>query len=178
MVFILNRSSAPLTRKPLIAGVTRQERNTIEMNEENNVAFCGLFCGDCIIKNAKIGQISQQVLNIIGSWKFQKLEKGLPIISSDFWKNLKYVQDAKPVLESMCNLDCVRSCKEGGGTSSCEIRFCCQAKYLNGCWECEKMDSCSVLATIFPVHQGSNIKNMKIIREKGMEAFLAGEKDW
>ncbi len=148
------------------------------MNEADKVAFCGLFCGDCIIKDARIGELSHQMLYIINSPKFQKLEKGLPIISSEFWNELKHVQEAKPILESMCNLDCEHLCKDGGGTSSCEIRICCQNRNINGCWECEKMESCAVLDTIFPVNQGSNIKNMKIIREKGMNAFLVGEKEW
>jgi hypothetical protein len=148
------------------------------MNEKDKVAYCGLFCGDCIIKDACIGEISQQILHIIDSPKFKKLERGLPIISIDFWRELQRVQDVKPVLKSMCNLDCVRPCKDGGGTTSCEIRICCQEKGIDGCWECVEMDTCNILETIFPVHQGANIRNMKIIREKGMDAFLFGEKDW
>ncbi len=167
------RGRAPLKRRG-----TGPERNTIEMTEADKVAYCGLFCGNCIIKDSKIDRVSQQALAILNSRKFQKLKDGLPIISSELWKNLKHVETAKLVLETMCNLDCNLPCKEGGGTSSCEIRVCCQKKNFDGCWECEEMENCSVLATIFPVHQGSNINNMKIIREKGMNAFLSGEKDW
>lgn len=162
----------------LTLGVTRREGDTIEMNESDKVAYCGLFCGDCIIKDQKIGEMAQKVLKIIDTPEFQKLSNGLPIISSDVWGKLKHIHEVKPVLEAMCNLDCDRSCKEGGGGSSCEIRICCKGKNLSGCWECEKMENCSVLDTIFPINQGSNIKNMKIIREKGMSIFLSGEKYW
>jgi len=158
--------------------VTRRESDTIEMTEANDVAYCGLFCGECIIKDGKIGELSQKLLRIIDAPEFTKLSKGLPIISSDLWENLKHVQEAKPVLEAMCKLDCVCLCKEGGGSSSCEIRICCKKNNLNGCWECEKMENCKVLNAISPVNQGSNIKNMRIIRKEGMKAFLSGEKHW
>ena len=148
------------------------------MNESVNVAYCGLFCGDCIIRGEKIADVSQNVLEIIDAPEFQKLLQGLPLISPEAFENLTYVRDAKYALKAMCNLDCYHPCKEGGGGASCEIRICCKEKKLNGCWECEQMETCTVLAAIYPVHQGANVRNMKIIREQGMDAFLAGEKYW
>ena len=148
------------------------------MTERDSAAYCGLFCGDCIIKDQKVGEMSQHLLRVIDSPEFRKLSEGLPVINPEFWGDLKQTQEVKSALEAMCNLDCERSCKEGGGSSSCEIRVCCKGKNLNGCWECEEMEHCNVLAAISPVHKGSNIKNMKIIKESGMSAFLAGEKYW
>ena len=148
------------------------------MSEKEKIAFCGLYCGECVIKDQKIGALSQRLLRVIETPEFQKLSVGLPHISKELWGKLIHVQNAKHVLTAMCNLDCDRSCKEGGGSSLCEIRICCKKKDLNGCWECVEMESCKILASIFPVHKGSNVKNMKVIREKGIDAFLSGEKQW
>ncbi len=150
----------------------------MEMNETEKIAYCGLFCGECIIKDQKIGKQSEQLLNVMKTPKFQKLSAGLPEISPEFWGKLIHVEKTKAMLEAMCNLDCDRSCKKGGGGSSCEIRICCKDKDFNGCWECEEMENCRVLDSIFPVHKGTNVRNMQIIKEKGIGAFLSGEKYW
>lgn len=148
------------------------------MYDADNVAYCGLYCGECIIRDERIAALSQSVLHIIDRPEFQKLQRGLPEVSPATFEYLKDVLVARRVLAAMCNLDCCAICKEGGGSSQCGIRICCQKKGLDGCWECEQMDTCSELAVIEPVHRRANIQNMKIIRAQGMDGFLAGPKHW
>ena len=49
---------------------------------------------------------------------------------------------------------------------------------MNGCWECGEFESCQTLAWLDPVHQGANVANLRILRDKGIEEFLAGKKLW
>ncbi len=163
------------TRRSSILALRTRKNN---MNTSKNVAYCGLYCGDCIIKEAKLGDLSQQLLNHMKTSAFGKLSKGLPIINDAVFGDLAKCDSIHPVLEAICNLDCNNICKEGGGGTACEIRRCCESKQLNGCWECNRMDKCEVLTSIEPVHTGANVRNMKKIRERGMREFLLGKKEW
>jgi hypothetical protein len=49
---------------------------------------------------------------------------------------------------------------------------------MHGCWECGEFESCHTLAWLDPVHQGANVANLRILRDKGIEEFLAGKKFW
>ena len=52
------------------------------------VAYCGLFCGDCIIRRGKIGKRCGDLLRTIDAVEFRKLCVGLPIIAADPFKPL------------------------------------------------------------------------------------------
>lgn len=147
------------------------------MNKSNDVAYCGLYCGDCIIKNSRISKLSKDILSIIKRKEFEKLAIGLPVIN-DKMKNLTDLNVGISVLESMCELDCDKNCKSGGGGASCEIRKCNVRLELDGCWECEKFEKCSILNSLEPIHKGANIRNIRVVHEKGLESFLNGEKFW
>ena len=54
------------------------------MPRSSEVAYCGLFCGDCIIRNGKIGSLSGKLLEHIETSDFQKLICGLPKVMPEF----------------------------------------------------------------------------------------------
>ena len=148
------------------------------MSKEKEVAYCGLYCGDCIIRKGKLAFLSQQLLVRMLNPDFQKLAWGLPDLFPHIVSDLKDQGTCIKVLKAMTYLDCTKACKEGGGTSHCKIRNCCKSKSIEGCWECDEMDGCETLAWLDPVHERANVQNMEIIKEKGIKAFLEGEKYW
>jgi hypothetical protein len=144
----------------------------------SQVAYCGLFCGGCIIRREKIAARSHDLLRVIGAVEFQKVCAGLPAIAPDPFKALSKIDDCREVLDAMSQLDCKRACRQGGGSARCEIRKCCKQKKLRGCWECEAFEGCTILDWLKPVHGDAHRKNLRIIRDEGMRAFLAGKKNW
>ena len=148
------------------------------MNSESQIAYCGLFCGDCVIRNGKLSTLANELLSQVHKPEFEKLAKGLPKIMPDSFEALSDLKKCIYVLESMTHLDCFKICKDGGGGSSCSIRVCCQGKHIEGCWCCDEFETCEVLSWIDPVHKDAHRQNIRIIREKGIEAFLEGMKHW
>jgi hypothetical protein len=148
------------------------------MSNASQVAYCGLFCGDCIIRREKIGARSGDLLRTIDAVEFQKLCSGLPLIAPDPFEALSKIDECRSVLAAMSQLDCKRPCKRGGGSADCPIKSCCQDKQLAGCWQCESLEDCKTLDWLNPVNGDAHRNNLRIIRDKGVDAFLAGEKNW
>jgi hypothetical protein len=147
------------------------------MPQNSEVAYCGLFCGDCIIRNGRIGALSSQLLKSIETSDFHKLSVGLPEIMPEF-EILKDYQAIKRLMAAMAKLDCANLCKEGGGSTACPIKKCCREKKLEGCWDCDDFVNCETLAWLNPVNAGANLKNIERIRKIGMVLFLKGPKCW
>lgn len=147
------------------------------MLQSSAIAYCGLFCGDCIIRNRKIGVLSGKLLETMQTSNFKKLAAGLPKVIPEF-EPLKNLQFLKHALTAMMKLDCINLCKKGGGSAACQIRKCCREKRFEGCWDCDNFADCKTLAWLNPVHAGANIQNIERIRKIGMELFLKGPKCW
>ena len=109
---------------------------------------------------------------------FQKLANGLPKLSPDQFRGLERIEEGHCFLEAMRQLDCEKTCKQGGGTTGCRIRECCRTKGIEGCWCCQQMENCQTLAWLSPVNGDAHILNLRTIRDRGMAEFLGGEKNW
>ncbi len=148
------------------------------MPESIEVSYCGLFCGDCIIRNGELGARSSKLLRSVITPDFAKLAKGLPQVKPAIFESLKDYPVLINMLTTMTHLDCEKICKEDGGSSDCRIRECCRDKGYDGCWDCNDHLHCETLAWLDPVHCGANIRNIETIRNNGMEEFLSGAKYW
>ena len=148
------------------------------MSKETKVAYCGLYCGDCIIRKGKLASLSKQLIESMQTADFQKLACGLPDIFPDIVSDLEEYETCIKVLKAITFLNCIKVCKEGGETTNCKIRTCCESKSIEGCWICDEVESCKTLTWLNPVHKQANIQNIEIIKEKGMKAFLEGKKNW
>jgi hypothetical protein len=151
---------------------------SLPMSNNSLVAYCGLFCGNCIIRRGQIGELSAKLLQIMETPDFQKLAHGLPKLMPDQFRALERVEEGHRFLEALGHLDCQEVCKQGGGTTGCKIRECCQEKGIEGCWCCPQMESCKALDWLCPVNGDAHIRNLRILRDQGMAAFLSGDKNW
>lgn len=143
-----------------------------------DVAYCGLYCGDCVIRTGRLAALARALRHQMKTPEFTKLAEGLPEIKPEIFNGLKETERCLQVLDSMTHLDCERICHSGGGGQDCAIRKCCQDRGFQGCWSCGDFEHCETLASIDPVHKGAQVKNIRIIRQKGMHAFLNGQKYW
>ena len=148
------------------------------MNSDSQVAYCGLYCGDCIIRNGQLATLANKLLSQLRKPEFEKLAAGLPKIMPESFEGLTETKRCIHVLESMTHLDCIKICKEGGGGRSCSIRACCIEKHFEGCWVCDEFETCETLSWINPVHEDAHRQNIRIIRKMGIERFLKGSKHW
>jgi hypothetical protein len=139
----------------------------------NLTAYCGLYCGECLMYKNKVADLARDLRKELRESKFGKIAPAL----SGFMKELKDYDTCYSVLGAMVKMRCRKSCHDGGG-HPCKVRDCCRKKEIQGCWECDIFETCKKLDFLKPIHDDANINNMRIINKKGMKAFLEGPKGW
>ncbi|MDY6850467.1 MAG: DUF3795 domain-containing protein [Thermodesulfobacteriota bacterium] len=146
-------------------------------HDEYLIAYCGLYCGDCLVFKGEIADLAKTLVGKFEETEFERVAKGLPIIIDDF----KALANYKQCRDALCSLDglrCKKVCRQGGGSKSCKIRDCCENKSLAGCWQCREFEDCRVLGWLEPVHRDGHLKNLRRIRDHGTREFIRGEKCW
>jgi len=81
------------------------------------------------------------------------------------------------ILNSLKDVTCV-GCRNRQGQYKCEISECCGQKQIMGCWECEEFHTCNKLDFLQKTHGNAVLKNLDILKEKGVDVFLNGERYW
>ncbi len=135
---------------------------------ENLIAYCGLYCGDCLNYKGEIADLARDLRKKLREAKFARVAQGL----SGFFKEFKNYEQCYEVLGVMVRLRCKRACRGGGGPPVCKIRACCQKKNIQGCWECDEFETCEKLDFLKPIHEDAHIKNLRKIRKQGIDKFL------
>jgi hypothetical protein len=143
---------------------------------ENLIAYCGLYCGDCYNHKGAIADLARDLRKELRAANFEKSAEFLSTIS--FFKEFKHYKECYEVLGAMVRLRCNRVCRDGGGPPFCTIRKCCQKKELKGCWECEGFETCKNLDFLRPSHGVAHLKNLMKIRKKGTKDFIQGKRLW
>ena len=95
-----------------------------------------------------------------------------------FFKEYEKYDDCYRVLGAMVKMRCGKTCRNGGGNPTCKIRNCAKKKKMNGCWECNEFEKCEKLQFLNANHGVAHIKNLRILKKKGIEEFEKGEKYW
>ena len=141
------------------------------MKDKLLISYCGLYCGDCFIRKCEIADLAKELSEKLNQVHFEQYAEGLSNIISEF----KPLSPYKKFFNALCSLDglrCQKYCKQGGGSTSCKIRICCQKKNIEGCWQCEQFEDCEILAWLKPVNGDANIKNIRKIKTKGISKFI------
>ena len=142
--------------------------------DENLIAYCGLYCRDCINYKGEIADLARDLRKKLREAKFVQVSQGL----SPFFKEFKNYEQCYEVLGAMVRLRCKRACHGGGGPPSCKIRVCCQKKNIQGCWECEEFETCGKLDFLKPIHGDAHLKNLRKLRRQEIDKFLTGKRYW
>ena len=141
-----------------------------------NIAYCGLYCGECPNHTGVIADQARDLRKTLRIYRFDKTAELLSSIS--FFQEFKKYDDCYKVLGAMVKMRCSRTCRNGGANPSCKIRICAKKKKLLGCWECGDFETCTKLQYLCTNHGVAHIKNLRILKKKGVDAFEAGEKHW
>jgi len=153
-----------------------EDRKT-EKHEETLLAYCGLHCGDCVIYSGKIADLARGLLEELQESKFNRLALGLSKMFTEL-KSLENYEQFCDALTALQEVRCHNACRQGGGTTGCKIRVCCQEKDIEGCWLCKDFHDCEILSWLKPIRGDAHRKNLRIINEQGIRAFLRGERYW
>jgi len=147
-----------------------KSRNTFMDENEDLIAYCGLYCGDCFNYKGEIADLARDLREKLREAKFAKVSQGL----SQFFKTYENYDQCYEVLGAMVRLRCKRGCCGGGGNPACKIRLCCQKNNLRGCWECDEFETCTKFDFLKPIHADANLKNLRTIKKQGIDSFLKG----
>ncbi|MBA7712616.1 hypothetical protein ES703_121599 [subsurface metagenome] len=138
--------------------------------DENLIAYCSLYCGDCFNHKGEIADLARDLRKKLREEEFDRVSLGL----SGYFKDFKNYRQCYEVLGAMVKLRCKRTCRDGGGNPTCKVRVCCQKNGLRGCWECDEFETCSKLDFLKPIHGDANLKNLRKLKKQGVDSFLTG----
>jgi hypothetical protein len=141
-----------------------------------NIAYCGLYCAECPNHTGVIADLARDLRKELRNYRFDKTAELLSNIS--FFKDFSKYDDCYTVLGAMVKMRCGKTCRNGGGNPGCKIRSCAKRKKLSGCWECNEFESCAKLVFLKDNHGVAHIKNLRVIKKKGIEEFEKGVKLW
>jgi hypothetical protein len=131
------------------------------------LAYCGLYCGDCAGYTGEIADAAKNLITCIKKYKFDRAAKHL------FFEQLKEYDKVDEMLTFMAQLKCNKICRERKDDStSCKIRKCCKEKGYYACYECEVFETCDTPASLSGLHGDSCVKNLKAIKEMGIEDWI------
>ena len=145
-------------------------------DDENLIAYCGLYCKDCHGYNGRIPDLARDLRKELRESKYDKFAAFISTYS--FGKDYKNYDECYKVLGAMVKFRCRKGCKNGGGPPFCNIRKCAQKKELDGCWECSDFESCKKIDFLKPVHGDAHIKNLRKIKKNGKKEFARGKTLW
>jgi hypothetical protein len=130
------------------------------------VAYCGLYCGDCVKFKQNVSKLAKDLESELSSENFKKLAARIP--------GIKDYNEFSKVLKTITELKCNDSCRAGGGNPDCEVRLCCQKKGYFTCAECDEFLYCPELAGVPAIQCGivAYVKELQRIKEIGLDAWL------
>ena len=78
------------------------------------------------------------------------------------------------MLGFMTGLKCPKICRERKEVeTSCEVKKCCIDKGFYACYECDDLETCDKLKSLFEgLHYDASVKNLKTIKKMGLDAWI------
>jgi len=140
------------------------------------VAYCGLYCDDCMAREGKIADLATDLKGELKSAGFERFVEAVSDVP--FFEALRKYPDFTAVLDVLVASRCEKPCKEGGANPKCEVRLCCKEKEIEGCWVCGEFVDCEKLKFLERVHGIAHIRNLRRLKRNGVDGFLKGKHDW
>ena len=111
---------------------------------KDQIGFCGIWCGSCVVGNGTLREITSKYKEIIKNYD---LESWAPK-SFDFKEFLKG-------LEAIEGIPLCKGCQKGGGWEECPMRGCVSKKNIADCSECDRPKACQHVAHLEKMRSGS-----------------------
>jgi len=153
--------------------VARTKRGR-EWPDPKLVGYCGLYCGDCLLRRGEVADLARDLRKKLREVKFDRVAAAL----AGFLKPLQDYDKCYQALGAMVRLRCRRPCTGGDGNPQCRPRLCVQRRGLRGCWECGEFETCPKLAFLKAVHADAHLRNLRRLKRGGVVEFIRGPRDW
>jgi hypothetical protein len=135
------------------------------------LAYCGFYCGDCLGYTAVIADAADSFAEVLDRYQFQRTADCV------FPEQLRDYDRLVEMLGFMRGLRCAGNCREGEqeqSRSTCEVKNCCRDRDFHACYECDGFETCDLLGSLHKgLHADACARNMRAIREMGLEVWLA-----
>lgn len=129
--------------------------------EENLVAFCGLYCRDCVYYKNIFGLRAKDLLDNVEKNEWVKMVWEIleaPFDVDNFVAGLKWLASSPGC----------PGCLAGAGWSECPIRVCAKEKSVRGCFDCNDYP-CPIISTEEAAYQRELIEQIK---SEGLEGYI------
>lgn len=113
-------------------------------NVKNQIGYCGLWCGSCIVGNGTLKELTKRCEHLISGYGVDKWG-AKDFNGKEFIKGLVSIQ-ALPICSG---------CRKGGGNDACKIRPCAASKEIFTCNECKEQATCKNLEALQKVRTGA-----------------------
>jgi hypothetical protein len=134
------------------------------------LAYCGYYCGDCLGYTGVVADAADALVAVLDRYQFERTAECV------FPEELAAYGQFREMLGFMTGLRCPGFCRQGDPEcpSGCAVRRCCWEKGYFACYECDEFETCGLLAALHKgLHTESCARNMRAIREMGLEAWIA-----
>lgn len=135
------------------------------------VAYCGLYCGDCLGYTGVIADAALAFNAVLARYQFERTAAHI------FPEELPDYASFRGKLAFMSELRCSGRCRKAEGEvvpTGCAVRNCCIDKGFFACYECAEFETCAKLRELHgELHYDSSLRNMRAMRELGLKAWLA-----
>ena len=130
-------------------------------NVKNQIGYCGLWCGSCIVGNGTLKDLTKRYEGLIKGYGVDEWG-AKDFDSKEFMKGLASIQ----------KLPICSGCLKGGGNDECKIRPCASKKKMSDCSECNESTICKNLEALQKVRTGALGVGMLIKTDRGGQAKL------
>jgi len=120
-------------------------------NVKNQLAYCGLWCGSCLVGNGTVNRLARDCRKAIkdygvSEWGPTEVDYGVLL------KGLATIGAMNPC----------PGCLKGGGRTDCEIRACAVSKRVVECVDCKESKGCTNVKIISYMRRGAKRVGMKV----------------
>jgi len=132
------------------------------------LAYCGFYCGDCLGHTGVIADATKDFKKVLDKYQFERTAKCI------FPDQLKDYDLFYEIIGFMTGLKCPMTCRERQDSDvACEVRKCCVDNGFYACYECDDFEACDILKSLMDgLHYESLLKNLKAIKEMGLEEWI------
>lgn len=113
-------------------------------NVKNQIGYCGIWCGSCVVGNGVLRELTRRYGEIIERYGLKK------------WgpKEFDFKEFTKG-LTSIQTMPLCQGCLKGDGRPNCEMRSCALNKKINDCSECDQPEDCPNIEILQKMRTGA-----------------------
>lgn len=151
------RHKVTLTCKQKTRKETAGMKATAFENVKNQIGYCAIWCGSCVVGNGSLKELTKRYEHIIGGYGID--EWGAADVGFDGQEFMK-------ALQSIQKIPICRGCLKGGGATNCKIRTCASSKKLADCTQCKQFMTCDNREPLRKVRTGALNVGMMVKTDK------------